>query len=374
MAAVLKVLVLGAVATALLACSNVTGQPPANTPQSLNAATTPAADLRTRLDLLLGEHAILVAKETAAAVNHSDEYAGYAGLLVANSSDLTELMRRAFGNTTAAQLARNWNSQNGYLVDYAIAVVTHDDGKAKDAMTGLTTRFVPQFAQAAGDASRVPVDKLTQVATRQALEDKAFIDDVAAQNYAAFYKDLHIAYAQTAGLGDALALPIAAQFPDKFPGDPSARAVDLRVSLNMLLQEHSYLATMATSAVVARRTDEKSAAVAVLASNADSLATAFSAASGSGAGAQFDTVWKARNTALIAYASGDGAAGRSLTDSFPGVFASLAHVSRAQVASQLAATIKVIDEQEARSFQAVAGDDRAAATSMQPIADSVIQG
>src|SRR5439155_672078 len=98
-----------------------------------SVAGTQAADLRTRLDLLLGEQVMIVAKESAAAVNHSDDYAGYTALLTANSSDLADLMRRAFGNSAAAQLAQQWNVQNGYLVDYAIAVVTHNDGKASCA-------------------------------------------------------------------------------------------------------------------------------------------------------------------------------------------------------------------------------------------------
>ena len=49
-----------------------------------------AADLRVRLDLLLGEHVIVIAKDSlAATANRADEYAGYATLLTVNGNDLT---------------------------------------------------------------------------------------------------------------------------------------------------------------------------------------------------------------------------------------------------------------------------------------------
>ena len=364
----MRLAAVGVVGIVLLACSNETAPNPSPSP----TRQSQAADLRTHLDLLLGEQVMIVAKETAAAVNHSDQYMSYTALLSTNAADLSGLMGRAFGNTTAAQFANVWSAQNGYLVDYAIGVVTHNDSKAKDAMTGLTGKFVPQFAQLITDSSRLPTDPVTQLTTQQVLENKALIDDLSAQKYSAFYKDLHTAYAQSFRLGDALATQIAASFPDKFPGDPSSRIVDARVSLNTLLQEHSYLATMATDSVVASRTAEKTAANDALASNADMLGTVFAATFGNSAATQFDAVWKGRNTALVAYASGDAAAGRGLTDSFPGEFASLAHVSKSQVTSQMSATIKVIDDQRAKSSLTIAGDDRAAASSMQPIADSAV--
>ena len=352
----------------LLACSTET---PSNNPSAPATQQPQAADLRTHLDLLMAEQVMIVAKETSAAANHSDSYAGYTALLSTNAADLSALMGRAFGNTTGAQFMDEWSAQNGYLVDYAIGVVTHNDGKAKDAMTGLTTTFVPQFAQLVSDTSRLPLDPVTQLTTQQVLEDKVFIDDLAALKYSAFYQDLHTAYAQTFRLGDALAQQIAQRFADKFPGDPATPVVDMRVSINQLMQEHSYLVTMATDAAVAGRAPEKAAANDALAANADMLGTAFAKALGNSSATQFDTVWKARNNALLAYASGDAASGQGLAGSFPGVFASLAHVSKSHVMSQLSATIKVIDDQRTKASTTVAGDDRAAASAMQPIADSI---
>ena len=370
----LRLAVLSALAFVLLACSNSGsegGPSSSGEPAALNVASTQAADLRTRLDLLLGEQVMIIAKESVAAVNHTDDYAGYTALLTTNSNDLADVMRRAFGATTAARFSQAWNLQNGYFVDYAIGVVSHNDTKASGAIASLKTDFVPQFSQLMSDASRLPLDPVTQLTTQQMLQNKAFIDDAFAQKFSAFYTDLHTAYAQSSRLGDALAGQIAHEFPDKFPGDPEAHAVDVRVSLNLLLQEHSYLATMATGAAVAGRAAEKPASTAALAANANMLGTLFATSFGNAAGTQFDRVWSARDAALIGYASGDAASKSALTETFVGAFASLAHVNQTPVASQVDATIKVIDEQRAKSLKTIAGDDRMAAGSMQPLADSI---
>ncbi|TMF21689.1 MAG: hypothetical protein E6I35_00235 [Chloroflexi bacterium] len=255
---------LGALGIVLLACSSSGGADVTPSSSPSTAASNRAADLRTQLDLLLGEHVMIVAKESAAAVNHSDQYSSYTALLTTNSNDLTNLLGRAFGNTAATQLAQAWSIQNGYLVDYAIGVVTHNDAKANGAMSGLVNGFAPQFAQLITDASQLPLDSVTQLMKQQMLEDKAFIDDVFAQRYPAFYKNLHTAYAQTSQLGDALAARTAKKYPDKFPGDPAAQDVDARVAMNLLLQEHSYVATMATDATIAGRTAEAGAAAPAL--------------------------------------------------------------------------------------------------------------
>src|SRR5258708_36053839 len=85
------------------------------------------------------------------------------------------------------------------------------------------------------------------------------------------YTDLHATYASISAFADALAKRIAQKFADKFPGDPSNREVDVRVSLASLLQEHSYVATMATNAAIGKRDGESAAAMGALAANPGAL-------------------------------------------------------------------------------------------------------
>jgi len=315
---------------------------------------------------------MIVAKESAAAVNHSDQYASYTTLLSTNSADLSSTIGRAFGNTSAAQFAQAWNVQNGYLVDYAIGVVTHNDAQANGAMSSLTNGFVPQFVQIVSTMSGLPADQVKRLAGQQVTDDKAFIDDVFAGSFSTYYQHLYRAYAQTAQLGDALATQIALRFPDKFPGDAFTQAVERRVSLNVLLQEHSYLATMATDATVAGRTGESNAASGALAGNESSLAAVFEKALGAGAGPRFTEIWTVKDTGLLGYAAAQSSQDNPvLTGKFVNDFVSLSHADKRAVAAQVEATIKVIDDQRSKSSKTVADDDRAAATAMQPVADSI---
>jgi hypothetical protein len=375
-----------------IACTNSSSGTPASgarqaspTAPAGSAADSKAAGLRARLDLLLGEHVMVIAKDSlAATANRSDEYKGYATLLTRNGSDISDMMASAFGTSAAANFDQIWAAQNNYFVDYTVGIVSHNASKSNGAASGLVNGFVPQFAQFMSSMTSIPVDPITQLATEQVLETKAIIDDQAALNNAKMFSDLHRAYAQSSRIGDALASAIARKFPDKFPGNPAVKAVDFRVSLVGLLQEHSYVATMATSAAAAGRNTEQAAALNALASNADSLGTVFSQVFGAATGTRFDQVWGARDAELVVYAGTTDATTRqtaltSLTDGFVTQFASLVHdatnLTEADVTGpakgQITDMIHVIDDQRTKSATNVASDDHTAAEATIPIGDLI---
>ena len=333
-----------------------------------NYADTRAGDLRTHLDLLLGEQVMIVAKHAVAAINHTDDYQSYTALLAANTADLSALWSRAFGNTSASALATSWDAQNSYLVDYTIGVATHNDDRSKAAAANLTQKFVPQFAGLIGDASRLPLDPVTLLLSQQVLEDKAFIDDYAAAKFETFYADLHRAYAQTARFGDALAVQVADSFPDKFPGDPELRAVTVRVTANTLLQERSYLETMATAAKIASREPDHGFAMGAVLANDQTLAATFAGALGQDPAA-LNRALGEEALALKGYATGESGKDDMLKNADR--LAGLTGASKQQATDHANALIKVIDDQKARSYAELANDDRAAATSTQPVADAI---
>ncbi len=93
-----------------------------------------AADLRVRLDLLLGEHVIVIAKDSlAATANRADEYAGYATLLTINGNDLSSVMNSAFGASAAARFDQIWAMQTNYFVDYTVGIASHNADKSSGA-------------------------------------------------------------------------------------------------------------------------------------------------------------------------------------------------------------------------------------------------
>src|SRR5258708_38915763 len=111
---------------------------------------------------------------------------------------------------------------------------------------------------------------------------------------------LPLAYRTSPLVGDALAISVVQQFPDKFPGDASSKSVDARVAFNDLLQEHSYLATMTTDAAFNQRTAEQPAAAASLGANAHALSKLFTEEVGSPARASLQQRWRARTSDRIA--------------------------------------------------------------------------
>jgi hypothetical protein len=347
----------------VLAACNLQNSP-APTPTPTSDAHSQAGDLRTQLDLLLSEQVMIVAKESAAAVNHSDEYAAYASLLSLNAADLSGLVARAFGNTAGTRFMNVWSAQNGFLVDYAIGVVTHNDDKAKTAMSNLSSTFTPQFTQLITTLSHLPSDPTGQLIVEQVSDDKAFIDDVFAGGFKAYYADLHRAYAHTSRLGDLLAEQIAVEFPDRFPGNPSDASVDARVTLNLDLQEHSYLATMATDATVSGRNAEKAESLQALTSNNDAMRSVVE-------DNRFSLAWAQEVGWLSTYAlTGDPAFQKSLDETFVSELALASKASPSVISHHENAIIRVVDDQRSKA-PTLAEDDRGAATSMQPIADSV---
>jgi hypothetical protein len=379
MALVLKPLWLPVVAVVVLvACtpagSGSTSSPsPSGSPApTARPADSKASDLRTQLDLLLGEHSMLVAKQAVAASNHTDEYSGYLTLLASNTNSLAEVIRSAYGNTAASQFAQAWGIQNTYLVDYTIGVVTHNDAKSNGAMSGLLNGFAPQFAQLLASLAQLPVDSVTQLELAQMDAFKAVVDDETAQSYAKLYTDVRFAHGHSSRIGDMLAVRMAQQFPDKFPGDPTVNAVEARITLNDLMQEDSYLTTMMSDAGIAGRSAEAAAALGGVAGVRTDLAPVIGFLLGPDGRAGFPGIWGIRDADLFAYANASDAGARQrLTGSFVSQFSALTYTPAAAIRSQVVATLKVMDDQRAKTYKNVPEDDRAAAAAMQAIADQI---
>jgi hypothetical protein len=338
---------------------------PAPAPSPSPAPPTQASDLRARLDLLLTEHVMVVAKAAAAAVDGSAQFAGYAALLATNQDGLTRLVSAASGSTTAQLLSQSWQAVNTDLVEYAIRVAAHDGQGADAATQHLSDTTMPQLARQLGRLTAGDSAGLLAMVTAEVTALRDTIDSAAGHHYSAMYTSLSSGVTAAMALGDIVAATLARRFPDRLPGDQASAPVVRRVHLDVLMQERSYLTTMATDAQINGRTDEVAQAVVALAANLDLLLAELP---NTGPG----QAWTAQLTAIRAYArAGDAASRTALTETFVGRFAASTDVTAAIVASQVDATIAVIDDQRAHNLDQVAGDDRAAATAMAPLADAI---
>ena len=352
-------------------------------PIATNSAESKAADFRIRLDLLLGEHVMIIAKQSSATARQA-EYTSYLRLLTTNGADLNEIVRSAMGDSVAARFAQIWSLQNDYLVTYTIGLVTHNKAKAAAAQSGLTGSFVPQFSQFLSDVTQIPPGLIVPLVTQHELDMKAMLDDQLARNYPALYADIRTSYAHATQVGDVIAPRIAGTFPDKFPGNSSSPAVDLRASLNIRWQEHSYLTTLRTSAIVGRRQAEQAAAAGALTENSNALDALLTDLLGASEAKRFDEVWAAANAAAAGDSASTTAAqvqrmSNALADASVAQLARwlvdatdlATDVSSPALEARLEALVTVIDKQRSKDWSTLAADDRSAVTATEVVADLV---
>jgi hypothetical protein len=347
---------------------------------------TAAGDLRTSLNLALGEHIILAAKATGAALGgRNEEFAAYGDLLNANGTDLGAMIGAAFGDGAKDEFNKIWSAHNGFFVDYTTGVATDDTAMQDKAVQDLTTIYVPQFSALIAGATGLPVDAVTGLTTDHVLQTKAIVDAQAAGDWTDAYAKLRTAFAHMQMIGDAVGPAIAAKVADRFPGDPSTKAADFRVALNGLLQEHLFLASSATGAALDGRSDEFAAAGDALNTNGTDVGAAIGSLYGDDAKDAFNKIWSAHNGFFVDYTTGvatkdkakqDKAVSDLTTIYVPEFAAFLAPATdlpvdalTALITEHVLTTKAIVDAQAAGDAVAAAAADRTAAQHMQMLGD-----
>lgn len=178
---------------------------------------TPASDLRIALNLLLGEHALLAASATNAAINgRNDEFTTAADALDANSVDLSKAIESVYGKDAGDAFLALWRTHIGFFVDYATGVATKDQAmqdKAVEDLTGYASDF---GAFLSGANPNLPQDVVADLITEHVLSLKAVVDAQGAGDQAAAYSSLRMAFGHMQMIADPLAEAIVKQFPDNF--------------------------------------------------------------------------------------------------------------------------------------------------------------
>lgn len=264
-----------------------------------------AASLRVALNQLLGEHVYLAARATGAALN--GQTAGFeaaAAALDANSVDISRAIGAAYGPAAEQAFLPLWRAHIGMIVDYTQGLATDDMDKQNKAVADLVgyTEDFGAFLSAANP--RLPRDTVAGLVKNHALSLKAVIDAQKARDQAGVYTGLRTAIGHMSHIADPLAGATAAQFTDKFPGDPMTSAVDYRVALNNLLAEHVYLATSAAVGGLAGNTAQFEAAASALDGNSVDMSKGIGAAYGPDAEAAFLPLWRAHIGMVVDYVVG----------------------------------------------------------------------
>ena len=99
-------------------------------------STTPASTLRTTLNALLGEHLILAAEATGAALDgRGAEFKAASATLDANSVDIARAIGSVYGTEAEEAFLPLWRRHIGFAVDYTVGVATKDTAKQEKSTT-----------------------------------------------------------------------------------------------------------------------------------------------------------------------------------------------------------------------------------------------
>jgi hypothetical protein len=378
---------LASVALLGVGCANPMAGPVAGGDRPMAAMpTSPASTLRVALNGLLGEHVILAAGATGAALDGRDaEFQAAAGALDANSVDIAKAIGSVYGKDAEQAFLPLWRRHIGFAVDYTVGVASKDQAKQQKAVNDLIAYSQDFGAFLSAANPNLPKGVVADLVKHHVVTLKEVIDAQAAKDYARAYTAQRAAVDHMQMVADPLAAAIVKQFPDKFAGSSDAAAAGLRTVLNLDLREHAYLAAAATNAALGGRDAEFKAAAAALDANSVDLAKAIGSIYGADAEQAFLPLWRRHIGFFVDYTVGVATKDRAKQDravseliGYTEDFGAFLQSANPNLPKQVVAdlvkhhvvTLKgVVDAQAAKDHVKAYAAVRAAAGHMQMIAD-----
>ena len=287
-------------------CAQSMAGPMSGGDKSMTAASaTPAASLRVALNSLLGEHVILAAAATGAALDGRDaEFKAAAGALDANSVAISKAIGSVYGEGAEQAFLPLWRRHIGFAVDYTVGVATKDQVKQQKAVNDLMA-YTQDFGAFLSSANpHLPKGVVVDLVKHHVVTLKDVIDAQASRDYARAYAAERGAVAHMQMIADPLASAIVKQYPDKFTGKTDAAAAGLRTTLNLGLREHAYLAGAATNAALGGRDAEFKAAAGALDANSVDIAKAIGSVYGKDVEQAFLPLWRRHIGFFVDYTVG----------------------------------------------------------------------
>lgn len=180
-------------------------------------SATKAADLRTGLNALLGEHVMLAAAATNAALGgRQAEFEAAAGALDANSVDIARAIGSVYGADAEKAFLPLWRRHIGFFVDYTVGVATRDRAKQDKAVADLVG-YTQDFGAFLSSANpNLPKQVVADLVKTHVLTLKDVVDAQAAKDPVKANKALRAAYSHMHMIADPLAEAIVKQFSSKY--------------------------------------------------------------------------------------------------------------------------------------------------------------
>ena len=261
----------------------------------------PAVNLRIALDRILGEHAFLTVEAMRTGIAKGPEFEVAAEVLEANTVELLELVETAYGADAADAFGEQWRNHLGYLVDYTRAVADGDDD-ARDLASSQLETYTEDFSALLVSANPGLPPEVVEGLIVEHVQQLEQIGRFAEMGFSDAYPAIRDTYEHMFMVGDGLTLGILDRFGDRFGGRETAfsPALDLRVGLDRLIGEHTYLAAIAMRAQLTDAVD-LDAAVDALDANSAELGEQIAGIYGDDAGAAFDDLWGTHTRFYLEY-------------------------------------------------------------------------
>ncbi|HEX2700439.1 MAG TPA: hypothetical protein VHM89_09595 [Acidimicrobiales bacterium] len=311
---------------------------------------SPAATLRADLTDLLQEHVLLVGIVTDAQLAGQD--AGPAtAVLDQNSADLGTAVAGFYGADTGAQFLDPWRRHTAGLVAFTSVAASTDKAPVAAAKAALTA-IQGEIAKVLNTVNvQLTTEALTESFGGYATSLESAITARAKNDPEAASK-LKKAADKMADVGIVLAAGIAKQKKDDVTGKIDAISAVMRTSLAAKLQQHTYLAGIATGTMLGGG-DATSAAKA-LDENSLELSRAIGSVYGDEAARRFLQLWRQHIEFIVDYAEAAAAgdttkkgAARSALDGYRSTFASFLNdanpkLAKTAVAEDLGAHVETL--------------------------------
>jgi hypothetical protein len=181
------------------------------------AFDTPAAALRTTLNLALREHVYLAAAATNAALGGRDaQFKAATGALDASSVAISKAIGSVYGADAEKAFLPLWRKHIGMVVDYTVGKATQDKAK-QDRAIGDLIGYTQDFgAFLSGANPNLPKAVVAELVKHHVATLKDVIDAQAAKDQGRAFMAERTGAGHMQRIADPLAEAIVQQFPDSF--------------------------------------------------------------------------------------------------------------------------------------------------------------
>jgi len=291
------------------------GHPMHDSMMSSKDAKWTAADLRSNLNALLGEHVLIAAVATSHALGGREAaFNGAVGGLDSNSVDISKAIGAVYGADAEKAFLPLWRKHIGFFVDYTTGVATKDKAKQDKAVADLIG-YAADFGAFLSSANpNLPKNVVADLVKGHILTLKDVVDAQGTGDWPKAYAATRSAYHHMQMIGDPLASAIVRQFPARFAGSTNSPASTLRTTLNMALREHAIIAAMATGSALGGREAEFKAAADALDGNSIDIAKVIGSVYGADAEKAFLPLWRKHIGFVVDYTTGLAAKDKAKQD------------------------------------------------------------